>query len=269
MSPSATTQLTATVPSSQRCEPGSINIPIARWPKAAADGPLDALAVAEDVVSKFNTHLSKAPSKEAAEGIASLFMDECYWRDHLALSWHLRTLKTRAKIAAFLQSNANLTHVAVDNSTALRAPKFSAFNPEQTSKGIVLFITFESKVGRGHGVIRLAEEQGSWKIWTLFTALEELEGFEESIGPRRPTGVAHGYHKGRKNWLDRKREEENFTNSEPDVLILGECLPNLQYLLPTVNTDMDTTTRRWPGRSHRTRKTENAQCGDTNCRRQR
>lgn len=227
MSPSATEQLTAPVPSSQRCEPGSINIAIAKWPKTAADGPLDALAVAEDVVSKFNSDLQKAPSKEAAEGVASLFTDESYWRDHLTLSWDLRTLKTKSKIAAYLQTNTNLTKLTVDTSTEFRAPKISAFNPKQSSKGIVLFVNVETKVGRGHGVVRLAEEQGSWKIWTLFTTLEELKGHEEPIGQRRPTGVSHGYHKGRKNWLDRRRDEENFTNSEPDVLVLGKSSTRL------------------------------------------
>lgn len=231
MSPSATTQLTtpSAVPSSQRCEPGSINIPIAKWPKPVTDGPLDPLAVANDIVSHFNSYLRKAPSNEAAQGVASLFLSDecCYWRDHLALSWDLRTLKTQAKIASFVQEldahRASLTQLAVDTSTDFRAPKISPFNPEQTSRGIVFFVLVETKLGRGHGVVRLAEEeQGMWKIWTLFTSLEELKGFEESVGPRRPTGVAHGYHKGRKNWLDRRREEENFTNSEPDVLILGE-----------------------------------------------
>lgn len=234
MSPSATTQLTTTplaVPSSQRCEPGSINIPIAKWPKPATDGPLDPLAVANDIVSQLNSYLRKAPSQEGAQGVASLFLSNesccCYWRDHLALSWDLRTLRTQAKIAAFVQEldaqHANRTQLAVDTSTDFRAPKIVPFNPEQTSRGIVFFVRVETKLGRGHGVVRLAEEkQGAWKIWTLFTSLEELKGFEEPVGPRRPTGVAHGYHKGRKNWLDRRREEENFTNSEPDVLILGK-----------------------------------------------
>lgn len=222
MSPSATTQLEAPVPSSQRCEPGSLNIPIAKWPKAAADGPLDASAVAQDVVSRFNASLQKSSPQEVAEGVASLFTDECYWRDHLALSWDLRTLTTKSKIAAFLQNSSNLTQLSIDNSTAYRAPKVTAFNPEQTSTGIVFFVTIETKLGRGHGVLRLAEEQGAWKIWTLFTTLEELKGHEEPVGHRRPTGVAHGYHQGRKNWLDRRREEEAFHNNEPDVVILGK-----------------------------------------------
>lgn len=232
-------QSTEAVPSSQRCEPGSVNPPIAKWPQSAVDGPVDALAIAKDVVSKLNEYLARAPSKEAAEGVASLFLDECYWRDHLALSWDLRTLKTKEKIAAFLQDNSNLSQVSVDASTDYRSPKVAAFNPDETSKGIVAYLTFTSKVGGGRGFVRLAEVNGSWKIWTMFTTLEELKGFEESVGPHRPTGVNHGYHQGRKNWLDRRRDEESFVDGEPDVLIIGKqtspLQPRRQYSQPEAN----------------------------------
>ncbi|KAF3763245.1 FAD/NAD(P)-binding domain-containing protein [Cryphonectria parasitica EP155] len=223
MSPSTTTDTPKHVPSSQRCEPGSINVPIAKWPKTATDGPIDALAVAKDIFSSFNSNLAKLPSQQAASDIISLFRDEgCYWRDHLALSWDLRTLKNRDKIAAFLADNASLEEVAVDTSTEFRSPKVGAFNPEQTVKGIVVYLTLSTRLGRGRGLAKLAQDGGGgWKIWTLFTGLEELKGFEEPVGRRRPTGVAHGYHRGRKNWLDRRREEEDFVNGDPDVLILG------------------------------------------------
>lgn len=224
MSPSAAAQSTGKEPSSQRCEPGSVNIPLAKWPQTAVDGPVDARAIAEDVFSKFNSHLAKAPSKEAAEGVASLFLDSCYWRDHLALSWDLHTLKSKDKIATFLLTNTSLSQISIDASTENRAPKVAPFNPKQTSKGIVAYLNFTSKLGSGRGFVRLAEVGGDWKIWTLFTTLEELNGFEEPIGPRRPNGVQHGYHHGRKNWLDRRRDEENYVDSEPDVLIIGRQL---------------------------------------------
>lgn len=225
MSPSVAIQSTAEVPSSQRCEPGSVNIPIAKWPQSAVDGPVDALAVTKDIISKLNSYLAAAPSKEAAEALASLFLDGSYLRDHLALSWDLRTLKTKEKIAAFLQGNGSSQsqlQLSIDASTEYRSPKVAAFNPDETSKGIVAYLTFTSKVGGGRGFARLAEANGSWKIWTLFTTLEELKGFEEPIGPRRPNGVDHGYHHGRKNWLDRRHDEENFVDTEPEVLIIGE-----------------------------------------------
>ncbi|KAJ4387398.1 hypothetical protein N0V93_007989 [Gnomoniopsis smithogilvyi] len=221
MSPSAISELSGTLPSSQRCEPGSINPPIADWPKSATDGPVDAVAVTKDIIAAFNSHLGKAPSKQAAEGIGSLFSEDSYWRDHLALSWDLKTLKSNKSIAAFLGENSSLTGIEVDESTEFRAPKVAPFSPEGKCKGIVSYLSITTKLGRGRGVVRLVEDGGKWKIWTLFTSLEELKGFEEPLGPRRPNGVQHGFHHGRKNWLDRRREQENFTTSEPDVVIIG------------------------------------------------
>lgn len=233
MSPSAEAH---SVPSSQRCEPGSVNLPLAPWPKPPKDGPVDGPAIANDIIGKLNTYLSKVPSKEAVDGIASLFLVESYWRDHLALSWDLRTVKSREKIASFLQDHAaNLTKVEVDAGSEWKAPKLAPLNPEQTSTGIQAYLTFTTKLGRGRGVVRFVQDvDGTWRIWTLFTSLEELKGFEEPIGPRRPNGVAHGYHSARKNWLDRRRDEENFVNSEPDVLIVGKYLvppPHVEILL--------------------------------------
>lgn len=223
MSPSVLLQSAAPIPSSQRCEPGSVNPPIAKWPKTTTEDPVDADTVANELVLAINSYLGKAPSKEAAEGVASLFLDsECYWRDHLALSWDLRTIKGKAEVATFLESNSNVTHVAVDTTTEWRKPKFTFLNPAQTTKGILCYISIATKLGSGHGVARLVEDgRGGWKIWTFFTTLEELRGFEEPIGPRRGTGAQHGFHKGRKNWADRRNDEVNFVNNEPDVLIIG------------------------------------------------
>jgi hypothetical protein len=193
---------------------------------------VDAERIAKEIVSTINTYLDKAPSLEAAEGIASLFIDgECYWRDHLALSWDLRTIKGKEEVAAFLQSNSNLIQIAVDTTTERRKPKFTPFNNDQTSNGILFYITIVTKLGSGHGVARLVQDgKGSWKVWTFFTTLEELKGFEEPIGPRRANGVQHGFHRGRKNWTDRRNEEIQFVDREPDVLIIGM---SLCYLAPS------------------------------------
>lgn len=223
MSPSVLTQSAVDLPSSQRCEPGSINIEVAKWPDKATDGPVDAYGTAKEIILTLNSYLGKAPSKEAAEGVASLFSDgECYWRDHLALSWDLRTLKGKDSIIEFLQDNSNLTKASVDASSEWRKPKFTPLNPHQTSKGILFYTTITTKLGAGRGVVRLAQDdKGTWKIWTFFTSLEELKGFEEPTGPRRPNGAQHGYHRDRKNWLDRRNEESSFADRDPDVLIIG------------------------------------------------
>lgn len=211
----------APMPSSQRCEPGSVNPPLAKWPNSVTEGRVDAAAVTNDVIGKLHTHLGTAPSKKAAEGVASLFAEDSYWRDHLALSWDLRTLKTRSGIAAFLEDNASLTGIEVDSSTAFRAPKVTDFGPEGKCRGILSYLTVTTQLGRGRGLVRLVQDAGAWKIWVLYTALEELAGFEELRGPRRPNGVQHGFHHGRKNWRDRRQDEESFRGADPDVLIIG------------------------------------------------
>ncbi|KAH8777609.1 dimethylaniline monooxygenase (N-oxide forming) [Diaporthe sp. PMI_573] len=260
MSHSVLKQSAAAPPSSQRCEPGSINLKVAQWPDKAADGPVDAYGTAKEIILTLNSYLGKAPSREAAEGVASLFSDgECYWRDHLALSWDLRTLKGKESIVEFLQDNSSLTKVSVDASSEWRKPKFTTLNPEQTSKGIVFYTTITTKLGSGRGVVRLAQDgSGAWKIWTFFTSLEELKGFEEPAGPRRPTGVNHGYHRGRKNWLDRRNEESSFVGRDPDVLIIGagqgglSAHARLKMLnVPTLIVDMnDNVGDNWRKRYH-------------------
>lgn len=257
MSPSATSEPLGTLPSSQRCEPGSINPPIAKWPTSAADGPVDAVAVTKDVIAAFNSHLGKKPSKQGAESIGSLFLEGSYWRDHLTLSWDLQTLKTAKRIAAFLEDNSSLTGIEVDDSTEFRAPKVAQFSPEGKCKGIISYLSITTKIGGGRGIVRLVEDSGKWKIWTLFTSLEELKGFEEPRGPRRPNGVEHGYHQGRKNWLDRRRDEENFNTSEPDVIIIGKSTTSSIRLI-VKRKRLLTSFRRRPSWPLRPRPPENA-----------
>jgi hypothetical protein len=85
------------------------------------------------------------------------------------------------------------------------------------------FLTVETDIGRGSGIVRLVQDHGAWKVFTLYTFLRELKEHEEQVGGRRPNGVAHGEHLSRKNWLDRRKAEENFEDGEePTVLILGK-----------------------------------------------
>ena len=90
---------------------------------------------------------------------------------------------------------------------------------------MVSFLTIETDVGRGRGLVRLLQDQedGKWKAFTLFTTMHELKGHEETVRGRRPNGVIHGGQPGRKNWQERRKATENFEGDiEPTVLILGK-----------------------------------------------
>ena len=190
-------------------------------------------------------------------GIANLFLQDGYWRDHLALSWDLRTLKGGSDILAFLDKNCPLDTVRLDTSSAFRAPVFGPIDGWGDVKGVQFFITFDTNIGNGQGVVRLAEEDGQWRIFTLFTSLRELKGYEEPVNNRRTKGVEHGVYPDRNNWADGRRAEANFEDKNPAVIIIGKGSPRSNHL-ELCRYKIDCRSR--PGRSNSRRAPQNAGC---------
>lgn len=221
------------VPSYMRSVPGSVNIPVAQFPSGEKNPvPSDPASIAAQIIESLNQSLSTVD----LTALSQLFVTDGYWRDHLALSWAFRTVQTPPKIADFLQGTAKsrdgfrLKKVAIDDSTAVRAPKTVPIDSAGNITGIQFFINVETVIGTGVGLVRLAEQGGEWKIHTLYTRLEEIRGHEQPMGGRRSKGVEHGGKPGRENWSDRRKAATNFTNgTEPAVLILGTLVFSSQY----------------------------------------
>ncbi|KAI1332393.1 hypothetical protein F5Y16DRAFT_407634 [Xylariaceae sp. FL0255] len=212
------TAVTSEVPSSQRVTPGSVNIPVASWPSTAHahDETLDAIKVSSEIIDSLNQSLLK----QDYSSVASLFVQNGYWRDFLALTWDLRTAKGKDKIISLLKGGHNLVKVDIDNSPN-HGPRASVFRGDGTVRGIMFYTIVTTKFGSGRGIVRLVQDPSGWKIWTIFTSLDELTGHEEPVGPNRANGVQHGTQADRKNWLEQRQDESTFTNSEPEVLIIG------------------------------------------------
>ncbi|OAR02936.1 hypothetical protein LLEC1_04936 [Akanthomyces lecanii] len=179
---------------------------------------------ARSFVDTVNAHLAKADT----ESLAALFLENGYWRDHLALTWQFRTVQSPGKIAPFLAEAAasrdgfRLQSVTLDATTPSRIPVVAKIDAEGKADVVQFFITFETKIGFGAGTVRLVADGAGWKMYTLGTILQGLKGFEEPVYGRRPAGVSHGQHPGRKNWKDKREAEENYTDgSEPLVVIVG------------------------------------------------
>jgi hypothetical protein len=219
---SVATQVPVDVPSADRGEPGSFHLHTANLPVTSSSKSTDVDSIAEAWVDSINK-LLKSP------GLATeIFFEESYWRDQLCLSWDFHTLKGPEKIVSLLKQSKNgcrIKSFALDKSSKLRSPTASVMDADGKVHTVQAFLTVETDVGRGSGIVRLVQHHGSWKVFTLYTFLKELKGHEEVIGKRRPNGVAHGEHLSRKNWLDRRKAEENFEDGEePTVLILGRTL---------------------------------------------
>ncbi|KAK4237127.1 hypothetical protein C8A03DRAFT_44984 [Achaetomium macrosporum] len=216
--PQESRQSPLSTPSAERVVPGSANLPPAPWPASATTptASIDAPGIAAHIIASLNDALAK---RDFA-AVAGLFLPDPnpahqdnnaaatpYWRDHLVLSWRLRTLKGQEKIISFLEDAG----FSGDGGLKFREVR-----------GVGFFVTVENAVGKGRGVVRLVEYQpGEWKIWTVFTTLEEISGFEERTGQRREVGVQHGATQDRRNWAERRMEEREFVGREPEVLIIG------------------------------------------------
>src|SRR5436190_5488549 len=151
-----------------------------------------------------------------------LFHPESYWRDALALSWTLQTINGRGDILQTLKAQAPSTApsgFAIDSDRAAPRKVMRA-----GTDCIEAIFKFETKLGRGDGIISLipdADDGNRLKAWTLLTALEELKGFEEQVGVARPRGNAYSRDFRGPNWLDLRKASTDYADRDPTVLVIG------------------------------------------------
>ncbi|MCJ1449945.1 hypothetical protein MMC28_000273 [Mycoblastus sanguinarius] len=210
------------VPSYNRVEPGSKQLIPATYPNTNALPEVDFNKITSEWLGKLNNALSG----QDYDAFKYLFFRGSSWRDQLGLSWDYHTLNGPEKIISFLKSRPNgnrIESIQIDNSKFKPHASPVDFNGKINS--VAAFLTIETDIGRGRGIVRLLEDKedgGKWKAFTLFTAMHELKGHEETVRNNRPNGVDHGGKPGRKNWQERRTAMENFDGEiEPTVLILG------------------------------------------------
>jgi cation diffusion facilitator CzcD-associated flavoprotein CzcO len=154
--------------------------------------------------------------------LKTLFHPESYWRDVLALSWHLQTVNGAAAIINELHVHAGRASPSgfkIDPDRA--APRHVTRAGTHTVEAI---FRFETAQGRGSGILRLIPDPGDGnqlKAWTLLTALDELKGFEEQQGVSRPRGQSYSRDFRGPNWLDLRKASAAYADRDPDVLVVG------------------------------------------------
>ena len=213
------------IPSYARVEPGSNQLKATAYPEPNAPPKEDVHKVA----TEWTDLLTKALANADYDAINRLFLPNSCWRDQLGLSWDYHTLNGPANITSFLKGSPNgsrIKSVQVDDSTDIHKPSVAAADYLGKVNSVTSFLKIETDVGRGPGIVRLVQDKDDkWKAFTLFTAMHELKGHEETTFGRRPNGVDHGAQPGRKNWQERRTATENFEgDKEPTVLILGKSM---------------------------------------------
>jgi cation diffusion facilitator CzcD-associated flavoprotein CzcO len=141
--------------------------------------------------------------------LETLFHSDSYWRDVLALSWNIQTLNGAEAILSELKARAPRavpTGFAIDPDR--RAPRQVM---RAGTNAIEAIFKFETFVGRGSGIVRLIPD----------AAEGELKRFEEQLGRARPRGSVYSRDFRGPNWLDLRKASAEYTDRDPDVLVVG------------------------------------------------
>lgn len=187
------------------------------------------------------TQLESCLAQPSATNLKPLFLDDCYWRDVLALTWNMETLVGQADVMSRLSETAPAAEIgslSLDDDGP--GPRFVSRVGQDV---IEAFFKFETKRGRGRGVVRLvagADDDQACRAWTVLTSLDELKGFEESTGSNRPTGQSHSRDFRGPNWLDQRQLAEAYSDKDPDVLVVGGGQAGLASAARLVQLGVDT-----------------------------
>jgi putative flavoprotein involved in K+ transport len=165
-----------------------------------------------DQVAAFLEEFGAALSAGDIARATEMFQDDCYWRDLVTFTWNLKTVEGKDQVADMLRHQLATT----------KPSNWRVAEGETASEdgGVTTaWISFETEVARGYGLIRLK----GGKIWTLLTTMVELKGHEEPLGYDRPLGAKHGAGKDRLSWAEEREAEarELGYTKQPYVLIIG------------------------------------------------
>ena len=178
----------------------------------------DISVAADNWLARFDEALAKSDSRL----LKTLFHPDSHWRDVLALSWNIQTVNGADAILNELGVHAPAT-----------APSGFAVDPERAAPRKVMragtntieaIFKFETRVGRGAGIVRLVPDSADSnkpKAWTLLTELVELKGYEEQLGVSRPRGNAYSRDFRGPNWLDLRKASTGYAEHDPTVLVIG------------------------------------------------
>jgi putative flavoprotein involved in K+ transport len=176
---------------------------------------------ARDVTSRWMACFAEAVEQRDVGAVDELFLADGWWRDLLACTWDLRTARGTQRLGQML----GVFHDAEPSGIALSVKhQPELVQPTEDVMWVQAIFTFETPAARCHGVVRLLPDPDArlgWSAWTVLTATDELKGFEEATGHRRPWGANRDHTHSKFNWLDRREWEQDYADREPTVLIVG------------------------------------------------
>jgi cation diffusion facilitator CzcD-associated flavoprotein CzcO len=152
----------------------------------------------------------------------ALFLPDGHWRDVLAFTGQIGTHSGASSIAAMLDAALPSTKPTGWRLHPGRTPARRVVRAG--TETIETIFAFATAAGTGSGVVRLVADPADparLLAWTLVTTLDELFGYEERLGNRRPTGEDYARDFGGANWLDKRNAARAYATHDPDVIVVG------------------------------------------------
>jgi len=146
--------------------------------------------------------------------VVDMFATDSFWRDLVAFTWNITTVEGRDGIADMLGAR-----LADTDPSQFRTTETPTADGDVTTA----FIEFETATGRGIGHLRLKNDAGSDRAWTLLTTLQEIKGHEERRGATRVLGAVHGSDPDPRSWAEKRAAEQEALGrtEQPYVLVIG------------------------------------------------
>ncbi|EXJ71205.1 uncharacterized protein A1O5_06199 [Cladophialophora psammophila CBS 110553] len=193
-----------------------------------------AAVVVEKIVESFVTPFAKAVEAQDVDAITEFIYEDGYWKDVELLTWDIRTLHRHELIRPMLKERLPKTGI---KNIRISSQLPSSLETLGEDLSFILFhFEFDFAHGTGIGAARLspvAAKTGSaaeladvkyWKIYTIGTALETVEGWDAESGDKiryqhakveDPLGKARSYQELRQDEIEGK---DGF---DPTVVIVG------------------------------------------------
>jgi putative flavoprotein involved in K+ transport len=173
----------------------------------------------EQLAGRWLARFEQALREPGEAALRALFLEDSHWRDVLALTWDIRTRSGADALVPELRRSAARAHPSRFEIDPVRtAPRRVTRAGAQAIEAI---FRFETALGRGSGVLRLAPEGDAPRAWTLLTALDALKGHEERVGKERPKGESYSRDFRGPNWLDQRQAAARYDDRDPVVLVVG------------------------------------------------
>jgi cation diffusion facilitator CzcD-associated flavoprotein CzcO len=153
-----------------------------------------------------------------AAAVASLFLEDGWWRDMVAVTWDLRTFHGAQAIGAASVEHGAGTAIAsltVDPAVPVTA------STDDAGTLVEAFLLLETPTGLGRGIVRVrVGADGVGRAWTFLTALEDLKGREALLRHRRPQGNEVN-DDGKTFWRPTLADRREADAADPEVLVVG------------------------------------------------